>query len=170
MDNRIFTRPCKQEIYQAIKDVQAAGLETYDKRYIGYYLGVNVEHLQDGWVKISQPHIIKDSIYQVLLPPNIITIQTPELLMNIVRRNATSPKFNSCFQYHIAISKFKFLDNIMCTNIDYVTRQGAQLSKDPRAPHGAVVKKLIKCMGATKTNVLFWIPKMKLGSLCGFRF
>ena len=43
----IFVSTCKQEIYQAIKDLQAAGFYIEAKGDIEYCLGVNFDLLQD---------------------------------------------------------------------------------------------------------------------------
>ena len=104
-------------MYQAIKDLQVAGLDIEYKGDIEVYLGVNFDHLQDGKIKLLQPHIIQDIINQVHFRLNAATRHMPMLATEILKRNVAAPNFNGRFHYYGAIGRLNFLEKSICHNI-----------------------------------------------------
>eukprot|EP00957_Ditylum_brightwellii_P095822 7300623-Ditylum_brightwellii.AAC.2 len=72
-----FVGPSKKEVDWAIKDLRKANFNIEDKGDIEDYLGINVEKLSDGRLKISQPQIIDSIIAEVPISSHLKNKSTP---------------------------------------------------------------------------------------------
>jgi hypothetical protein len=76
VDDGIFASPEKKEIDKAIREMKAL-FDIDDQGDITDYLGVNVEHLPNGDIKLSQPQLINQIIEELKLSKHIAGRQTP---------------------------------------------------------------------------------------------
>jgi hypothetical protein len=58
------------------------------------YLGVNVEHLPSGDIKLSQLHLIDQTIDKVHISKQVAGKQTPVAATKILKRDETVPSFD----------------------------------------------------------------------------
>ena len=58
VDDWIFLAPLENEIKTTVQDLIYIGLDLEYQGYLDDYLGVNFEHLTDGKIKVTQPHLI----------------------------------------------------------------------------------------------------------------
>ena len=159
VDDGIFAGPDAAQIDQAIKDVEKAGLDIEDKGDLNDYLGVNIEYLDDGKVKLSQPHLIRQIVADVLPDFRGATRTTPALSTKILRRDQAAPKFDGRFHYRSAIGKLNFLEKSTRPDIAYAVHQCARFCEDPRASHGAAVESVAKYLAATIDDGIILDPK-----------
>jgi hypothetical protein len=61
INDSIFASPSQRAIDQAIKELKEQ-FDVEDQGSITDYLGVNLEHLPNGDIKLSQPHLINQII------------------------------------------------------------------------------------------------------------
>jgi hypothetical protein len=164
VDDGIFVSPHKSEIDQAIADLQKAGYDIEDKGTLKDYLGVNIEYLSNGKIKLSQPHIIDQIIHDVGLTPHSRTQSTPARSTKILHRDQFSETFDGSFHYRAVIGKLNFLEKTTRPDIAYATHQCARFCEDPKQSHAKAVVHLAQYLKGTRDQGIIIDPN-KLKSL-----
>ena len=159
VDDGIFASPNNQAIDQAIADLRAANYDIEDQGTLADYLGVNVETLKDGQIKLSQPLLIDQHLNDVRLPTIATKAQTPAKSTRILRQDLVAPVFDNRFNYRSVIGKLNFLEKTTRGDISYATHQVARFFQDPRVSHGEATEHLVRYLRATRTEGLILDPK-----------
>jgi hypothetical protein len=97
---------------------------------------LHVEHLSDGRIKLSQPHLIDDVLQDVNVSKRSPGKTTPEASTKILYQNSSSPANDNQFNYCPVIGKLNFLEKCTCPEISYAIHQCTRVCADPRKPHG----------------------------------
>jgi hypothetical protein len=161
VDDGIFASSSKEEVNQAIKDLRRANFDIEDKGDIEDYLGINVEKLSDGRIKISQPQIIDSIIAEVPIASHLKNKSTPADVTKQVIRDVDAPKFNNRFHYRRVIGKLNYLEKGSRPEISYATHMCARFCEDPREPHAAAVEHLVRYLKATRDKGIILDPNKK---------
>ena len=78
MDDSILTGPNKKELDNIISKMEQTGLKMTYEDGLDDFLGVNVDHKEDGSIHLTQPHLIRSILDDVHLnAPNIMHKATP---------------------------------------------------------------------------------------------
>jgi uncharacterized protein YajQ (UPF0234 family) len=97
VDDGIFASPSQKAINQAIKELKDL-FDMEDQGSISTnYLEVNVEHLPNGDIKLSQLHLIDQIIDDVHISKQVAGKQTPAAATKILKRDEAAPSFNQQF-------------------------------------------------------------------------
>ena len=107
VDDGILASSNKEEIEKAIEDIRSTGCEIDDQGDLCDYLGVNVESLQNGRIKLSQPHIIDKILGMVNLPLRSAGKQVPAPALKILHRYTAEPSFDNRFSLQRSDWNFK---------------------------------------------------------------
>ena len=122
-------------------------------------MGVNFEWLDDGRLKLSQPHLIDQVIEEVGLHEKGAIRQTPAVSGQVLHRDIKAPKFNGSFHYRRVIGKLNFLSKSTRPDIEYAVHQCARFCEDPRKSHGDAIVHLAKYLKGTRDKGLIFDPK-----------
>ena len=97
------------------------------------FLGVNTEKKAEGTTHFNQPHII-DQILKVLRLEDKNVMKNPilEPSSKFLSRNSEVEAFNGYFNKRSVIGKCNYLENIICSDIVYITHQCERLSTNPK--------------------------------------
>jgi hypothetical protein len=82
-----------------------------DQGDITNYLGINVQWLPNGDVKLSQLHLVKQIIDEVKLS-KWVGKQTPAASTKILQLNEKAPPFDNHFNYQSVVGKLNFLEKL----------------------------------------------------------
>ena len=123
VDDGIFASPSNAAIDLAIVKLRAAKYDIEDQGTLADYLGVNVETLADGRIKLSQPLLIDQLLNDVRIPARSTKAQTSAKSTRILWRDLTTPAFDDIFNYRSVIDKLNFLDKTTRGDISYVNHQ-----------------------------------------------
>ena len=159
IDDGILASSNKEEIEKAIEDIRSTGCEIDDQGDLCDYLGVNVERLQNGRIKLSQPHIIDKILDMVNLPLRSAGKQVPAPASKILHRYAAEPSFDNRFHYKGVIGILNFLEKSTRPEIAYATHQAARFSQDPKQTHGDAVLWLCKYLRETRNEGIILDPR-----------
>lgn len=157
VDDGIFADPNQSNIDKAIEDLKVAGFDIENKGDLQDYLGIHVDYLEDGRIKLSQPHLINQIIKQVGLDGSRKTKRTPAA-NHILHRSENEEIFDDRFHYRSVVGKLNFLEKCTRPDISYATHQCARFSVDPRRSHGDAVEYLCKYLIGTKDKGLILDP------------
>jgi hypothetical protein len=158
VDDGIFAGPDPAEIDKAIKELDDIGYDLEDKGDLNDYLGVNVETLTDGRIKLTQPHLIDQVVQMVNLPLRSQGKQTPAASSKILHRDEEEPPFDHSFHYRGVVGKLNFLEKSTRLDIAYATHQVARHSQDPKQSHGEAIQWLCRYLRDTRDEGLILDP------------
>ena len=126
---------------------------------LGDYLGINVDKLANGNIKLSQPHLINSIIQDVQLPDKSKNKKIPAPSTHILQRDGDGQDFDSTrFNYRSVIGKLNFLEKGTRPDIAYATHQLARFSSDPKESHGDAAIWLVKYLRETRDQGLILTP------------
>ena len=103
-----------------------------NKGNIEDYLGIHVEHLPDGRIKLSQPQFIAQILKDVHLSRNICRKQEPAVSSRILQRCENYLLSTPKLQYRSVVGKLNFLEKDSRPDIAYAVHQCTRFSEDPK--------------------------------------
>jgi len=143
-----------QKVLQQLKD------HGYDFNRDGdfkSYLGIQIEQLQDGALKLSQPHLAKSLIDTVGLADGNAS-DTPA--MGPLFRFKDSKPFDRSFNYRSALGMLQYLGNNTRPDCAYSINACARYCIDPKEPHGAAVKRIARYLKGTADEGMIIKPDL----------
>jgi hypothetical protein len=158
VDDGIFLGPHAKEIDKAIHDLKNAGFDIEDKGTLKDYLGVNVEYLSNGKIKLSQPHLIDQIIHDTGLTSHSRTQSTPARSTKILHRDQYGEPFDDSFHYRSVIGKLNFLEKTTRPDIAYATHQCARFCEDPKQSHAKALIHLVQYLKGTRDKGIIIDP------------
>ncbi len=159
VDDGVFASPDDKVTDKAISDIRGAGFDTEDQGDLKDYLGVNIEKLHDGRIKLTQPHLIKQILTTATLPENTPGRQTPAAAMKILQPDLAEPPFDERFHCRAMVGKLNFLEKSTRPDISYATHVIAKFSENPRTTHGEAALHLCECLRDTINDGLTLDPR-----------
>eukprot|EP00957_Ditylum_brightwellii_P212227 15367107-Ditylum_brightwellii.AAC.3 len=99
IDDGIFALTDQEDIDQAIKDLTNDDFYIEDKGDIEDYLGMTIEKLSDGRIRIAQLQIIQLIIDEVCILPGLKEKGSLASATRLLTRELDAPKFDGRFHY-----------------------------------------------------------------------
>ena len=130
-----------------------------DEGSITDYLGVKVESLSDGSIKLSQPHLIQQVIDDIGFNDRTKTKDTPAKSTEKLHRDIHGESMKENWNYRSVIGKLNFIEKSTRPDIAYAVHQCARFSNDPKASHASAVKHIVKYLIATKDQGIHLRPE-----------
>ena len=109
-DDSILTAASDTELDSAITDMKKSGLELMVEEGMSDFLGVQIEHTQDGFW-LTQLHLIRKILEDLRLDDNNVTpkaIPAPSSI--ILHRHLDDSPFDNHFSYQSVIGKLNYLE------------------------------------------------------------
>jgi hypothetical protein len=124
MDDCICLSPEADDVDKFLADLRRTGFNVTDEGQISNYLGVKVETLPDGRIKLSQPHPIDQILEDLGLNlPNTVEKPSPALPSKIIGPDLEGKPFNERWEYRSVIGKLNFLEKSTRLELGYSTHQ-----------------------------------------------
>ena len=159
VDYGIFASPSNASTDLAIADLRVAKYDIEDQGTLADYLGVNVENLAEGRIKLSQPLLVDQLLNNVRLLAILTKAQIPAKSPRILQRDLAAPDFDDKFNYRPVIFKLNLLEKNSRCDISYATHQVDCFCKEPRVSHGEATEHLVQYLRSTRTEGLILYPK-----------
>ena len=132
-DDSILAGPEKSEVDQIIREMKEIKLNITDEGNVEDFLGVNIEKLDDGTIKLSQPHLIDQILSDMKMSDDKVKVKdTPAPSSTILRRFPKSKPFDRSFHYRSIIGKLNYLEKCTRPDIAYATHQCDDLLRTQR--------------------------------------
>ena len=158
-DDSIIAGPDKKEIDELIQEMRNHKLDITDEGDITDFLGVNIENMKDGTIKLSQPHLVDQILKDLRLDGEDVKIKpTPAASSRTLSRHPTSPKFDGSFHYRSVIGKLNYLEKCTRPDISYAAHQCARFTEDPKLEHGKAVRWLGRYLKGTRDKGIIFRP------------
>lgn len=133
VDDGIIISPDDKDIDRTIKQLQDEKFDVEDMGQIGDYLGINFNYLENGDIKLSQPHLIN-------------------------RFENKEDHDEERFKYKSIVGKLNFLDKGSRPDISYASHQCARHSISPKKSHGDAIIHICQYLKGTKNEGLILKP------------
>jgi hypothetical protein len=160
VDDCICLSPVAADVDKFLADLRAANFNVTDEGQISDYLGVKVEKLPDGRIKLSQPHLIDQILEDLGLNlPNTVAKPSPALSSKIIGRDLEGKPFNEKWEYRSVIGKLNFLEKSTRLDLGYATHQCARFCTAPKESHAIAVKRIGRYLKGTRDQGLILKPE-----------
>jgi hypothetical protein len=170
-DDCIILDKTDEGIQKCIDDLQKI-FEVEDEGTIEDYLGVKVEELMDGSIKLSQPHLI-DSILEDLGLVNNKEVTneskgrpTPALSTQLIGPDREGEAFDYKWSMRSVIGKLNFLEKSSRLDISYATHMCARFVSEPKRSHGEAVKRIGRYLLGTRDQGIIIRPQKEKSFEC----
>jgi Reverse transcriptase (RNA-dependent DNA polymerase) len=173
VDDGIFLGPRQSDIDEAYKilteqvlakngDIVHCAFVMTDEGDLSDYLGVKIESLPNGAIKVTQPHLIQSLLNDLNFNERRGMKATPAASTVKLHRDVHGVDFNEeeeKWHYRSVIGKLNFIEKSTRPDIAYAVHQCARFSADPKQSHGAAVKRIAKYLNTTKDKGMILNPK-----------
>jgi hypothetical protein len=139
VDNGIFSGPDSAEIDELISslanDTRYQTYQITDEGPVEDYLGVHIQHLEDGRISLTQPHLIRQILEDLGLQDNSNGRDTPAPSTQVLRRDDDGIDFQGPWHYRSVIGKLNFLEKSTRGELAHAVHQCARFSTAPKVSH-----------------------------------
>lgn len=156
VDDAILCGPDPAAIQSEISSL-AKDFTLTDEGEIRDYLGIHVEHLEDGRKRLTQPRMIQRCVEMVGLESNSKTHLTPA--DRVLHRAPHDPPRKSSWEFRSVIGALMFLQQSTRPDINFAVHQASQFANCARLPHEQAVKRIVRYLKATPDKGLILDPK-----------
>ena len=156
-----FNKSVIDDVFNALKDKYCMK----DEGDLTDYLGVNIEHLPDNKMKLTQPHLIDEILEDLNFlgnsgkPGTVKPRNTPAQSTKIIHQDAKGEPHSADWKYRSVIGKLNFLEKSSPPELAYAVHQAARFSEMPKKSH----TEHVHCIGCfllgMKTEEIILHPK-----------
>ena len=127
------------------------------------YLGVNITFLDDGKMKLTQPHLIqqiiddvnfKDSNQSYATKPK----ETPAETSKILNKDESGEPHKATWHYRSVIGKLNFLEKSTRGELAYAVHQAARFCQEPKTSHTNAVHRIVRYLIGTTDKGMILNP------------
>jgi hypothetical protein len=162
-DDSILTGPNAAELDAIIELMKKEGLDLTVEGDVSDFLGVKITRLEDGRIRLTQPHLIEQVIEALHLkgregnkPPT--TKDVPAASSKILHECPDSPGFDGHFDYRSVIGKMLYLEKSTRPDLAQAVHQCARFQASPKVDHGKAVKWIGRYLLKTKDEGMILTP------------
>ena len=170
VDDGIFIGPTQKDIDKAYNSLSRPVLSSTgeilhrafvmtDEGDLSDYLGVKIDKLPNGTIKVTQPHLIQSVLDDLKFNERTGTKKTPAVPTVKLHRDLHGEPMDEEWQYRSVIGKLNFIEKSTRPDIAYAVHQCARFSADPKQSHASAVKRIGKYLLATKDKGMILNPK-----------
>jgi Reverse transcriptase (RNA-dependent DNA polymerase) len=145
--------------------VRVGGKQTHrafkitDKGTLDKYLGVKVEHLPNGTIKLSQPQLVQQVLDDLGFNERTTMKDSPAASTVRLHREVSGKPYSDDWHYRSIIGKLNFLEKSTRPDIAYAVHQCARFCLEPKESHTTAVKRIGKYLQSTKDKGMILNPK-----------
>ena len=168
-DDGIFIGPDQKQIQDCydilVKPItdkagnQLRAFKMTDEGSLSDYLGVEVQPLPNGTIKLSQPHMIDDILKDLGMEAGTKSKPTPASTTVKLTRDIDGKAYDEKWNYRSVIGKLNFLEKSTRLDLSYSVHQCARFSSDPKESHAKAVKRIGRYLMETRDKGIILDPK-----------
>jgi hypothetical protein len=169
VDDGIFIGPKQQDIDEAYDLLATVYTDSNGGQHRAYrmtdegdladYLGVRIDRLPNGLIKLSQPHLIQQILTDLGMNGSTKPQSTPAAQSIKLNRDLTGQPATDDWHYRSVVGKLNFLEKSTRADISYAVHQCARFSADPKESHATALKRIGRYLAGTKDKGLILNPK-----------
>ena len=129
-----------------------------DEGDLADYLGVKIQRLSNGTIKLSQPHLIEQILEDLGFKGNTMERETPALSTVKLNQDVEGVPMQEEWDYRSIVGKLNFLEKSTRCDLSYAVHQCARFSSDPKQSHAEAVKRIGRYLLKTRNKGLILNP------------
>ena len=141
VDDAIVFAKSEETIQGLFKDLRDDGYDFSRDGTFSAYLGIQLDHRDDGTVKLSQPGL-KQSILEVMGLTDANAQPTP--ISTPLFKHANTEPFDQSFNYRSALGMLQYVGNNTHPECAYAINSCARYCISPRQAHGTALKRIAR--------------------------
>lgn len=160
VDDGILAGPSETDIDVIIAELKKK-FDMTDEGTLTDYLGVNVQHLPDDRIKLSQPHLIDQIIKDLNFKTGKYRTKvrdTPALSTKILSRDEEGEPHKATWNYRSVIGKLNFLEKSTRGELGYAVHQAARFCENPKTSHTEAVHNIGRYLLGTRDEGIILDP------------
>jgi Reverse transcriptase (RNA-dependent DNA polymerase)/GAG-pre-integrase domain len=130
-----------------------------DEGTLDEYLGVKVEHLPNGTIKLSQLQLIQQVLDDLGFNKRTTVKDSPAASTVRLHRDVSGKPYSDNWHYHNIIGKLNFLEKSTRPDIAYAVHQCARFCLEPKESHATAIKQIGKYLQSTRDKGMILNPK-----------
>jgi hypothetical protein len=130
-----------------------------DEGTLDEYLGVKVEQLPNGTIKLSQPQLIQQILDDLGFNGRTTTKDSPAASTVRLHRDVHGKPYTDNWHYRSIIGKLNFLEKSTRPDIAYAVHQCARFCLEPKESHATAVKRIGKYLMDNRDKGMILNPK-----------
>ena len=163
-DDSILAGPDPKELDEILEQMRTSGLKLTVEGDITDFLGVQIDRIEDGKFRLSQPHLIDDILKELRLEGSkVSTKSTPGASSQPLLRHPTSEPFDGHFDYRRVVGKMNYLEKCSRPDISSAVHQCARFVADPKVEHGKALKWIGRYLAASRDKGIIYSPNNNKG-------
>eukprot|EP00984_Skeletonema_dohrnii_P032799 scaffold27521_cov99-Skeletonema_dohrnii-CCMP3373.AAC.2 len=161
---------------QAVSATEEARPEKFlltDEGDINKFLGIEINHHEDGSFELTQPHLIKRIVDMLKLNGNnewgqVAKSRATPSEKKILSKdsNGSRRKYESDWKYRTAIGMLTYLQGNTRPDLSVAVHQCARFSADPKRSHEIAVMRIGKYLRSSMDKGIIYKPDKKKGLEC----
>ena len=145
VDDSILIDPDPKNMDKVIQELQDLNYDISDEGKIDDYLGVKIERLPNGSIKMTEPHLIDQILEDLNLHHNGSkykpkAVNTPAMHTIRLKCDVDAEPHKENWSYRSVIGKLNFLEKSSCPDLAYSVHNAARFPLDPKESHSQAVK------------------------------
>lgn len=171
VDDGIFIGPRPDDINEAYALLSKAFTDSNGITHRAYvmtdegdladYLGVKIDKLPNGLIKLTQPHLIQQILKDLGMDESTKPQPTPAAPSVKLNRDPHGQPFTEEWHYRSVVGKMNFLEKSTRVDIAYSVHQCARFSADPKESHANALKRIGRYLVGTRDKGLILNPRNK---------
>lgn len=169
VDDGILIGPTEKEIQVCYDLLSCEFIDSSGKKFrkfkitdegdLSDYLGVKIDKLSNGTIKLSQPHLIDQIICDLGFNDKTTPKSTPSAASVKLHRDIDGLPMNEEWIYRSVVGKMNFLEKSTRPEIAFAVHQCARFSNDPKESHATAIKRIGKYLVATRDKGIIFNPQ-----------
>ena len=161
VDDGIIAGPSKAYIEKIIKEL-GERFDVQDEGELSDYLGVNVDRMEDGRIKLSQPQLIQQIIEDLNFRGATKIKSTPAASTVTLHKDEQGAPHKATWHYRSVIGKLNFLEKSTRGELAYAVHQAARFCENPKESHTNAVHRIGRYLVGTQDEGIILNPKEPL--------
>ena len=130
-----------------------------DEGTLSDHLGVEIQPLPNGTIKLSQPHMIDQILKDLGIEEGTKSKPAPAATSAKLHRDIDGEPFAEDWHCRSVIGKLNFLEKSTRLDLSHAVHQCARFSAEPKTSHAAAVKKIGRHLVTTREKGIMLDPK-----------
>ena len=159
VDDTIFFSKDSSKVDKVISNLKKLNFELTDKGDVEAFLGVQVEQLEDGTIKMSQPDLINRVIEALGLDNQSKQHKTPAVSPPLHAHKNGAPR-EKTWNYRSVIGMLTYISRNTRPDIEYAVHQCARFQIDPKKAHENAVTRIVRYLLGTRDKGIHFKPDL----------
>jgi len=167
VDDGILFGPEQDKIHAQIDKLKQLGYRVDEMGDVCDYLGVKIDKLPDGRIKLTQPQLIDQILHDLGMENKRTKPKSiPALSSKVLERDPEGHKFEEKWSYRSIIGKLNHLEKSTRGDIAVAVHQCARFSVDPKKSHADAVRMIGRYLSGTRDKGIIFNPDHTMSFEC----